>query len=326
MSRGVVGDPYRPPAESGSRRVIARRSSAAVVFHLVLSLLGLATPVAAMVWGKEVPALYVLAFVAVPAGFVGLGRSVHAWYLPHSIELDANGMRFAWADKVTAVPWLRRRDCEVPWSGLTGVRTHSFSVNGVSSTELVVSTTDGTFSVPDDRFDRSAHLIQRDILDFLDLRRERPVGASSAFVQRCRERFATPERLVAKPWGVIGSAALFVPFIVFPVWMAGVTPFWLTYGFAALAVFLFGGLTLMGLTQWLGDRVLVLRSDGMAIGRNEARARLIPWDQISIVRRDVVNGKTESIEIVTQDGTRTTLRLNYGLRLDELASRIDPAQ
>jgi hypothetical protein len=317
-----MADPYRPPSESATRRVIARRSSTALVFHLAMSLLGLATPLAAMRWGNEVPALYVLAFVAVPTGFVGLGRSVHAWFLPHSIEIDANGMRFAWADKVTAVPWLRRRDCEVAWSDLTGVRTHTFSVNGLSSTELVVSTTDGGFSMPDDRFDRSAHLIQRDILDFLDLQRERPVGASSAFAQRCRERFATPERLVAKPWGVIGAAAFFVPFIGFPVYMAAVTPFWLTYGLAAAAVCLFGGLMLMGATQWLGARVLVLRSDGVAIGRNEARARLIAWDQIRTVRRDVVNGKTEGIEIVEQDGTRTTLRFNYGLRLDELANRI----
>jgi hypothetical protein len=319
-------DPYRPPAEPASRRVIARRSSAAVVFHLLLSLLGMATPVAAMLWGNDTPALYVLAFVAVPAGFVGLGRSVHAWFLPHAIELDANGMRFAWADKVTAVPWLRRRDCEVQWSDLTGVRTHTFSVNGISSTTLIVSTTSGSFELPDDRFDRSAHLIQRDILDFLDLHRERPAGAGSAFVQRCRERFATPERLLARPWGVLGSAAFFVPFIVFPVWMASVTPFWLTWGLATAAVCLFGGLTLMGFTQWLGDRVLVLRADGLAIGRNEARARLILWDQIRTVRRDVINGKTEGVEIVEQDGTRTTLRFNYGLRLDELANRIDPDQ
>jgi hypothetical protein len=318
-------DPYRPPAETSSRRVIARRSNGALAFHLLLSLLGLATPVAAMVWGEQVSALFVLPFLAVPAGLLGLGRSIHAWSLPHSIELDANGLRFAWADNVTARPCLLRRDCELQWSELRGVRTDTFSVNGLSTTKLVVSTSDTTFEVPDDRFDRSAHLIQRDILDFIDLVRERPVGASSEFARRCRERFATPEHLVAKPWGVIAGAAFFLPFIAFPVWLAWGIPSWFTAGFAMLAVCIFGGLTVTGLTQWLRDRVLMLRSDGLAVGRNEAHARLIPWDQIRTVRRDVTNGKTDGIEIVQQDGTRTTLRLNYGRELDDIARMIDPA-
>jgi hypothetical protein len=320
-----ANDPYRPPADSSARRVIARRSNGALAFHLLLSLLGLATPVAVMKWGEDVPALFVLAFLAVPTGLLGFGRTVHAWFLPHSIELDQNGMRFAWAEKITAMPCLRARDCELSWSELSGIRTHTFSVNGISSTELIVSTTNGTVSVPDDHFDRSAHLIQRDILDFLDLQRERPVGASSEFARRCRERFATPERLVAKPWGVIGSTLLFAPFIAFPIWLADATPFWLTYGLAALSAGIFGWLIVSGLTQWLRDRMLVLRSDGLGIGRSEARLRLIPWDEIRLVRRDLVNGKIESIEVVVQDGTRTTLRQNYGRTLDDIAGVIDPA-
>jgi hypothetical protein len=318
-------DPYRPSVESSSRRVIARRSNGALAFFLVLSLVGLATPWMAMEWGEDVPAMFVLALVAVPAGLLGFGRSMHAWFLPHSIEVDANGLRFAWADKVTAMPYLTRRDCELPWSDLRSVRTHTFSVNGWSTTELIVSTADSSFSVPDDHFDRSAHLIQRDILDFLDGLRERPVGASSAFARYCRERFATPVRLVASPWGMIGGAVFFAPFIAFPVWLAWVTPGWLTYGFAVMAVGLFGWLTILGVVQWLRDRVLLLRPDGLSVGRSEAQMRLIPWDDIRLVRRDVTNGKTEGIEIVQQDGTRTTLRLNYGRKLDEIAQMIDPA-
>jgi hypothetical protein len=319
-----MADPYRPSAETSSRRVIAQRSSGALMFYLVLSLLGLAMPWVALKWGREVPALFVLAFVAVPAGFMGLGRSLHAYFLPHSIAVDENGLHCAWADTIFGLPWLRRRDRELPWSELTGVRTHSISINGASSTELVVSTTNGTFSVPDDRFDRSAHMIQRDILDFLDRRRERPIGARGAFVQQSRERFATPERLIAKPWGVIGSAALFLPFIVFPVWLAWELQAWFTSGFAVLAVGIFGSLTVMGVTQWLDGRVLVLRSDGLAIGRNEAAARLIPWHDIHTVRRVVTNGNVEAIEIVQQDGTHVNLRLNYGLELEDIARMIDP--
>lgn len=320
-----MSDPYRPQVEAGSRRVIARRSSSALAFWLALSLVGVATPLAAKQWGDDVPALFVLMFLAVPMGLLHLGRTLHAWVLPHSIEIDANGLRFAWAEKITALPWLRRRDCELAWSDLQGLRTHTVSVNGIADTELVVETIDGSISIPDDRFDRSAHLIQRDILDFLALQRERPAGASTEFARRCRERFATPERMVAKHWGVVGAAAFFLPFIVFPVWFATVTPFWLTYGFAVLAVFLFGGLTLMGFRDWLSDRILVLRSDGLGIGRSDARLRMIAWEDIRLVRRDVVNGKTESVEIVVQDGTRVTVRQNYGRSLDEIARMLDPA-
>ncbi len=241
----------------------------------MLSLVGVATPLAAKQWGEDVPALFVLVVLAVPMGLLHLARTLHAWVVPHSIEIDSNGLRFAWADKITALPWLRRRDFELAWSDLRGIRTHTVSVNGIADNELVVETMDGSISVPDDRFDRSAHLIQRDILDFLDLQRERPAGASSEFARRCRERFATPERMVAKHWGVVGAAAFFLPFIVFPVWFATVTPFWLTYAFAALAVLLFGGLTVTGFTDWLASRLLVLRPDGLGIGPSDARLRLI---------------------------------------------------
>ena len=317
-------DPFRPSVEPAPRRVIARRGNGALVFLLTLSLLGLATPVIAKVWAEEMPAMVVLMLIAFPMGLVGFGRSVHAWFLPHSIEIDANGLRFAWAEKITALPWLRRRDCELSWADLRGIRTNTFSVNGYSTTELVITTSDGSFEVPMERFDRSAELIQRDILDFIELSRERPVGATSAYAQRQRQRFATPVRLVAKPWVTIGTAALFLPLNAFMVYMAWAAPDAFTYGLAVVATVLFGGITVSSFSIWLNNRVLVLGPHGLALGRNEAQARRVPWEDIRTVRRTATNGTTSGIEIVLQDGSHVTLRFNYDFRLDEIAFMLGP--
>jgi len=320
-----MDDSYRAPPPAAVRRVLARRSAGALAWRLVLAVAGVLTPGAAWRWGAEVPSLFVLAMVGFPTGLLWLGRGVHAWFVPQQIELDDDGIRFAWADTATLLPWMERHDREVRWAELRGVRTSTVSVNGLSLSSLVVTTADGSFEIPDRGFDRSADLVQRDILDFIARARERPVGAATAYVRRMQERYATPERLVARPWKLLGACAFFLPFIGFPCWMAWSTPFWLTYGFAAVAVGLFGWLIVLGIVGWVRDRVVVLRTDGLAIGSSEASARIIPWDEIRIVRRDVTNGKTEGIEIVQEDGTRTTLRLDYGRSLDALARAIDPA-
>jgi hypothetical protein len=311
--------PYREAPSGEGRVVIARRSRSDLLVYLLLALTGVATPVFASEWGTRYPALWVLAFIAVPYGLFALARNLHAWFLPHAIELDDRGLRFAWADEVPYLPWMRREDREVPWSELRGVETHVFSVNGWSTTSLIVTTSDGSFSVPDARFDRSAPDVQREILDRLDRSRERPVGSVSAFVRACRERFATPLRLTASPKQVIGGAAFLLVFGGFFAWLAFEVPFWLTYGFAALCVLLFGGLTVSAALDWSRNRTLELGPDALAIG-----SRRIAWDTIRTVRRQVTNGKTDGLELLLADGSRMTLHLDYGRSFDELALLLDP--
>jgi hypothetical protein len=317
--------PYRDVSPSSPPRVIARRGNAALGVHLVLAVLGLLTPFAAARWGDRTPALFVLALVACPTGLFALGRTVHAFWLPHRIELDELGMRFVWADKVTALPWLARRDRSVAWSSLRGIQTHTVSVNGLATTTLVVTTDEGGFEVPDDRFDRGAYLVQREILDHLDRTRERPVGLGSAFAQRCRERYATALVMRTSPWPLIGAGAFFCALVGAMVAMAILVPFWLTYALAAVPAASFGALMFYGTRAWWRTRVLVLRADGIAIGPNELRARLIPWDDVRTVRRERTNGKTDAIEIVQESGERTSLRFAYPMGHDALARAIDPA-
>jgi hypothetical protein len=69
-------------------------------------------------------------------------------------------------------------------------------------------------------FDRPASFIQREILDYLDRARERPVGHTSAFVRACRERFAEPLRLTARPSQVITGAAFLLVIGGFFGWLA----------------------------------------------------------------------------------------------------------
>lgn len=304
--------------------MIAQRSRGAVAFQLALAVAGLLTPFMARKWGEGTPSLLVLAMVATPVAVVWFGRSVHAWFLPQRIELDEAGLRFAWADAVTLMPWMQRHDREVAWSELRGVRTSTLSVNGVSSTSLVVVTADGSFEIPDRGFDRSAHTMQCDILDFVARAQERPVAAATAYARHMAERHATPERLVASARGPVVCLCLFLPFIGFMDWLAYETPFWLTYGLAALTTGLFGWMIVLAFTTWHRDRLLVLRADGLALGPSDDRLRVIPWDRIRIVRREQTNGTTDGIEIVDEDGARTNLRGVYGRSLDALALAIDP--
>lgn len=311
--------PYRETPASEGRVVIARRSRSDLIFYMLLALAGLATPVLAAGWGDHYPALYVLAFVAVPAGLFALARNLHAWFVPHSIELDQRGLHFAWADEVRYLPWMRRQDREVPWAELRGVETHELSINGWSTTSLIVTTSAGSFAVPDARFDRPAAVVQREILDYLDRTRERPVGSTSAFVQACRERFATPLRLIASRKHVIAAAGFLLVFGGGFVFLAVVVPFWLTYGFAASGLLLFGGLTVNAQLDWSRNGTLELGPDALTIG-----SRKLAWETIRSVRRTVTNGQTDGVEILLADGERVSLHLDYGRSYDELAHAIDP--
>ncbi|HLT38236.1 MAG TPA: hypothetical protein VK034_18250 [Enhygromyxa sp.] len=314
-----MSDPNREAGSHEGRRVIARRSGSNLAFHLLLALVGLATPLIANNWAAEHPSLYVLAFVAFPMGLLELGRGIHTCFVPHAVELDTRGLRFAWADKITCLPWMRRQDREVPWSQLRRVETHTVTINGWSTNSLIVTTEQGSFSVPDSAFDQSAAAIQREILDHIDRAHERPPGSTSAFVQARRERFAEPLRLTASPKQAILAAVFLLAGGGFCVWLAIAVPFWLTYGFAGVSLITFGGLTVHTLRSWWTDRILELGPDALTIG-----SRRIPWHAIRTVRRVVTNGQVTGVEIVQEDGSRVTLQHDYGRPLDELARLIEP--
>jgi hypothetical protein len=140
-----------------------------------------------------------------------------------------------------------------------------------------------------------------------------------------RDRYATTELLVASPWSMIGGCLVFVPFIALAHGVAWSTPSWPAFGFAALATMFFGGLMCLAFTQWYSGRIVELRIDGIAIGPRRACTRVIPWQEISAVRRDIAHGKTEGLEIVEEDGTRTLLHQNYGRSFDALADAIAPS-
>lgn len=317
-----VPHPYRAAEPHAGRRVLARRGRAATAWRLALALAGLATPIPVVLWLDRVPALFVLMLMGVPLGLLELGRTVHARFVSHVIEIDDAGLHFAWGTRVLAMPWLARHDRELTWSSLRAVRVHTTSVNGWSSTTLVITTEGETFEVPDDRFDRSADLIQRDILDFVERTRERPTPGEAA--ARMRERFPTRELRVRPPWPPIGACAFFVPFIGFPVWLASESPGTVTRLFAAFAVLVFGWCIVIAWSSWWSARVLCLGPEGLAIGPSEARARLVRWDEIQLVRREITNGKLEALDIVEHDGTHTAVRHHYGYGFEVLARMLDP--
>ena len=302
--------------------MIARRGRAALTRHFGLALAGLSTPLWIGFFIDEAPVLFFVMLIAAPLGVLGLGRAFDACRVAHVVELDASGLHIAWGTRVFAMPWLARHDREIPWSALQSVRIHTVLIGGLATTNLCITTAGDTLEVPDDRFDRSAYLIQRDILDFVE--RGRPRAAPSAIANRMRERFAEPQCRARSPWGMSGASIFFLPFIAYPVWLAIAYPSWWTHGFAAAAVGLYGWLAMLGWRNWWQQRVLCLGPDGLAVGPSEARSRLIRWDEVRLVRRETTNGKLDAIDIVEHDGTRTSLRHDYGYGLTLLARLVDP--
>lgn len=139
-------------------------------------------------------------------------------------------------------------------------------------------------------------------------------------MQACRERFAEPLRLTARPSPVIAGAGFLIVFGGFSMWLALEVPAAITYVLAAVSVLVFGGITARVAATWSRERVLVLGPDALTLG-----SRTVPWTTVRTVRRTVTNGKTDGVEIIQEDGARTLLHLDYGRPLDELASLIDPA-
>ena len=317
----MSGDPYRAGGADG-RRVIARRGRRALAWHVTRALAGLSTPAWVVVYLDDVPVLFLLMLLAVPLGVLDLGRAIHACFIAHTIELDERGLHVAWGSRVFAMPWLRRRDREVAWSTVRGVRVHTVSINGLTRTNLVVALDGESLEIPDDRFDRSAHLIQRAILDFVDLGRERP--SASAAAERMRERFATPQRRVRSIWGLVGVGAFFGALVAYPLWLAIAAPAWGLRAFGGAAVVVFAWIVVLCAASWWRQRVLCLGPEGFSIGPADGRSRLVRWDDIHMVRRETTNGELVAIDVVEHDGTHTLLRHDYGFGLRVLARLVDP--
>jgi hypothetical protein len=307
-------------------KIIARRSDSALWGHFALAVLGLLTPLLVFRFGTAYPAFLMLTVVAVPSGALSLLRTLHAFRVPHAIESDASGVRFVWGAQTLGVPWLRREVRRVEWEALRGLGTSTFSFNGLATTSLEVTTADGVFEVPDRRLDRSAVQIQRDLLDRLDRLRGSPASEASSLALRCRERFAVPMHLVARLRRLAGMGLFFGALVALSGWLVWATPCGITIGLCSLMTFLtvtFVGYELRG---WHRERVLELRADGLAIGPDASRARVIPWESIRLVRRVVVNSRTTGIEVIEENGHRTSLWQDYGLPFDELCRLIDPSE
>jgi hypothetical protein len=299
--------------------VIARRSRRASLLRVAEASSGFVALAFLRTHGLLVPALVLAA-----GGVVALARALRAWSLPHTIELDRNGVWLAWSEPVTALPWVRRRSREVPWASLQSVEALPRRMGGLRPAALLVRTTVGAFEVPVCGLDRSAPEVARAILDARTRLEAPPPPQPSAFAVHAASRFSTPVVLTQRASTTLGMGVISAVVIGLAASLASTAPSWLTIGLMGLVSAMFGAIELLLLASWWGQRVVELRADGIAIGPTRASARLHTWDSVREVRRQHLSMTTTGVELLLSDGTRTALSGDYGRSWESIAVQIDP--
>lgn len=320
-------DPYRPTRDTpaSTARILAGPSRWRTAWHfaLLVGLLGVAA------WAVTTPFGYRMrvwiGLLAVPVIF-DLVRTAHEAMLPHRVTADNRGLELVWAKKAPWRPWMRRRSAAIAWEHLQAVRTSTVSVNGVGTTELMISWALGpTIVIPDGTFSGSAESLQQAILDERDDRIEAPRREAADVAGFCSDRFETPRTLRWRPDRGQRVAATLIGglMIVGPAWVG------FMIGGTAHLLLTLPGVLLGAFLLYLGwsassPRVLRLQAEGLAHGPAEDRLTLVRWSEIRFARPTVVNGVTVRVRVAVKAGPDVALSGNYGVGLGELAAMITP--
>ena len=250
-------------------------------------------------------------------------RSLAVLRVRYRIVLDSSGLHFAWGRTIFLVPWVFREERRVPWDELLGVRLSVFSVNGMSTSTLIVSTLAGDFEVPEGFFDKTLSSVQTAILDHLEMQR-RPAVVAGPEVEQLRAALFTPplrlERGEGEEVWFAGFAFLGVSVAIFT---------WVNLGFDTVSIIVTGIGGVLCWAAWLfmqtaaQHKVLLLTATGFVVGPTDS-ASPTRWEQVRCLRKTVTNGVTEALSVLLTDGSRQVILAKYGPHLDTLAALFDP--
>ena len=255
-----------------------------------------------------------LAVLALLLAFVSV-RNIRALIVPPELLLTPDGFRVvSWDPGLMdlLLPYYRTVERTVAWSDLLDTLVYTHRVNGVVTLqELRVTTrSHGKFSFGRVVFSPSVQSIQRTMLDYVDECFRAPRRAAARLPEFQRRRWAEPLVLPGHPIHGLVIAGGWILAVAVTL-AAALTAFghehdWMGFvAFVALVV-------AAGLTRswWRATRCryLALGQSGLAVGPDEARSRVIPWEQIRFVRAHIdqsgnpKNPPTKCVEIRLSDG------------------------
>ncbi len=209
-------------------------------------------------------------------------------------------------------PRFRRFERTLAWRDFRGCRTEKAAAYEVIPIQqsLILESTGAPLEITWGAFRPGVDSLQREILDYWQLQIVKPAGDDARIPEFLRRLYATPV-VFAGPR--LGRAEIAGTILAVPVVAAVVCLHLRALGFAtALAVA--GVLLAVGLTvgalllrQWIAaTRFIRLSTDGIAIGPEERRARLIPWPDLLFARAHALAGSPPS------SLTKLELRLHSG--------------
>ncbi|MEM7157871.1 MAG: hypothetical protein AAF799_33835 [Myxococcota bacterium] len=318
-------DPYRASGDESGSVVLAQGGRNTRILRLVFGLGCVAATSLGTRAESVSPLLVVASFLFMPYAVLTATRGVHAWFIPHLVVARPKGLRVAWSKKIILLPWLRRFDRELPWSAVGELKTHTYTVNGVSDSALHITTPQGVLEIPDDGFDVTASTIQQRLLDYLDRQSPRDPKASSDFARLCAARFERPVRWEASPSSFIFIVGLTVAIVGFFGFLAVSMNYWLTHVLLLLAVGTFGFLSFGTVKLWLAHRFLTLDGEGLSLGSRSSPSIQIPWRELRGVRRERTNGELTGLELLREGSDSLRLTQRYPRSFDELADLLDPS-
>lgn len=205
--------------------------------------------------------------------------------------------------------WLERM---IPWADFRGCRTDRVSVYEVIPVEqkLTLETRGDPVEITWGMFRPGVAALEREILDYWQLQIAKPAAEDARIPEFLQRLYARPV-VFAGPR--LGRAEIAGSILAVPVAGAVFCLHLRDLGFAT-ALALYGVLAVVALVagalwlrQWIGStRFIRLGADGIAIGPEERRARLIPWPELALARVHTPAGRPPS------SLTKLELRLRSG--------------
>ncbi len=226
--------------------------------------------------------------IAIVAG-LACSRNVHALFVRPVFILTPEGFRLDnWCGvgfRGIFLPYYRRRQHVIRWEDFVQSLHYSHRINYVTVAEELRLTTraHGAIAFGRDVFKPSVRKIQRTLLDYIDELVRAPLRAAGRLVEFQRRRWSEP--VVLRGAGV-------------PLWLVGGS--WaLTLGLGVACftdlpsdwigpAIVISAVVAIMITWWWREaarcRHVALSADGLSVGRDETKCRLITWNDIRFVR------------------------------------------
>jgi hypothetical protein len=300
----------------------------AAVTHVVKAVLG-AIPAGALGWaaylvaasGTDIPdaaTKYGLCAGIVAVAlliFLVTVRNMRALFVKPEMILTPDGFRVSSWRGVgflgIFLPYYRMKQHVVPWEDFVESVKYTHKVNGITMDQELRLTIKGVGLIAFgwDVFKPSVEKMQRTILDYIDERFRAPKRAEGRLAEFQRKRWMEP--LVIRGdnvplWLVLAFWALTAGFAV-AVYRDGAAHDWV--GFCAVCSLIIAFMLTQHWRKAERCRHVALTADGLSVGPNAMKCRVVPWDDIRFVRahtnanaRNSKIGNIERLEVRLGNG------------------------